>query len=260
MSILGLSSMNAGLSFIKTAALAAQKQAAAAAPRASSDNPLIDALSKSDPAKAQAWRDEQAQTSQLLKQLASSKTQASAERKEAARQKIQQLKAQIQALRMMAQGDPKTVARQAARLARELASAVREYSGGGSGSDMSAAAATGAATGAATNVAPVDNAAADADTAEDTAPESVTGAVSTGGGARLSFNQDDAAFAGEARGLMGNLKNILKQARDKMARQNEGTHTRDTQEAESALQEAQRGLNAIMAGALSIAVGVDTKA
>ncbi len=256
MSILGLSSTNAGLSFIKTAAQAAQKQAAAAAPKVSSSNPLIDVLSKSDPAKAQAWRDEQAQTSQLLKQLAASKTTASAERKEAARQKIQQLKAQIQALRMMAQGDPKTVARQAAQLSRELASAVREYAGSGGGSDMNVSATTGAAT----NVAPAGDVPMEEGVAEDTAPESIADITSMPGDARLSFNQDDAAFAGEARGLMSNLKAILKQARDKMTRQDDGYHTRDTQEAENALQETQRGLNTIMAGALSISVGVDTKA
>ncbi len=255
LSILGLSSTHAGLSFIKTAAQAAQKQATAAAPKVSSGNSLIDVLGASDPAKAQAWRDEQAQNSQLLKQLAASKTTASAERKEAARQKIQQLKAQIQALRMMAQGDPKTVARQAARLARELASAVREYAGSGDGSDMSAPATTGATT----NVAPTDDADVKEAVAEDAAPESLMNLAGTGE-ARLSFNQDDGAFAGEARGLMNNLKNILKQARDKMARQDGGYHTRDTQEAESALQETQRGLNMIMAGALSISVWVDTKA
>ena len=254
MSILGLSSTNAGLSFIKTAALAAQKRAAAAAPKASSDNPLINVLSKSDTAKAQSWRDEQAQTSQLLKQLAASKTTASAERKEAARQKIQQLKAQIQALRMMAQGDPKTVARQAAQLARELASAVREYAGDGGARDISATATA--------NVTPVDDVTLpENEVLDEGASESAALVAGVApGGAHLSFNQDDAGFAGEARGLMNNLKTILKQARDKLTKPNEGYHTRDTQEAENALRETQRGLNMIMAGALSISVGVDTKA
>lgn len=259
MSILGLSSSNAALSFIKTAAQAAQKQAAAL--KSTSDNPLIDVLSKSDPAKAQVWRDEQAQTSQLLKQLAGSKTEASAERKEAARQKIQQLKAQIQALRMMAQGDPKTVARQAARLARELASAVREYAGSGGGNDMSTSAVTGAVSGAGSDDSvSAEDMPAPENATTDIPAEGISPGVGTGGGASLSFNQDDAAFAGETRGLMNNLKNILKQARDKMMRQDEGYHTRDTQEAENALQEVQRGLNTIMAGALSISVAVDVKA
>ncbi len=124
---------------------------------------------------------------------------------------------------------------------------------------MSASATNVAATGAATNVAPTDDADVKEAVAEDAAPESLMNVAGTGE-ARLSFNQDDGAFAGEARGLMNNLKNILKQARDKMARQDGGYHTRDTQEAERALQETQRGLNMIMAGALSISVGVDTKA
>lgn len=244
MSVLGLSTSHAALSFIKTAALAAQKQAAARATQKSPDDPLIAVLAKSDPAKAQAWRDEQAQTKQLLNQLAASKTEASAQRKEAARQKIQQLKAQMQALRMMANGDPKTVARQAARLARELASASREYANSGGTGDAGAASSVTASTSA-----PVET----AEGAEAETPTPVVGApVMT-----ASFNQDDAAFAGEARGLMNNLKNILKHARHKMAREDGDYHTRDTQEAEIALRDTEKSLNGIMAGALNVSVSVN---
>lgn len=89
----------------------------------------------------------------ILDKLKSASNEESAERKEAARQKIERIKAQIAALRMMAAGDPKAAARQAARLARELATAGREYANAGGGADAAAASAGAAASGAAAGAA-----------------------------------------------------------------------------------------------------------
>lgn len=71
------------------------------------------------------------------------RSKASDERKAIARQKVEQLKARLQALRAMASVDPKGTARLAAQLARELGAAVKAY-----------AAAGGATTGMETGAAP----------------------------------------------------------------------------------------------------------
>lgn len=65
-------------------------------------------------------------------------SEASEERKAAARQKIEQLKARLQMLRSMAGIDPKGTARLAAQIARELGAAVKAYAAaGGSPSGVS---------------------------------------------------------------------------------------------------------------------------
>ena len=66
-----------------------------------------------------------------MEALQQRRTQASDERKAAAKQKIEQLKARLQMLQSMAAADPKGAARLAAQLARELKAAVKEYSAGG---------------------------------------------------------------------------------------------------------------------------------
>lgn len=68
-----------------------------------------------------------------MEALQQRRTKASDERKAAAKQKIEQLKARLQMLQSMAAADPKGTARLAAQLARELKAAVKEYSGGGAG-------------------------------------------------------------------------------------------------------------------------------
>lgn len=66
-----------------------------------------------------------------MEALQQRRIQASDERKAAAKQKIEQLKARLQMLQSMAAADPKGAARLAAQLARELKAAVKEYSAGG---------------------------------------------------------------------------------------------------------------------------------
>lgn len=93
--------------------------------------------------------DEQAETVRRSKQALDNMTQANKARKDqrkaAARDKIERLKKQLQALRMMAvAGDPKSIARQAKRIAAELAAAAKEYAaaGGGGGGVSAGATAT----------------------------------------------------------------------------------------------------------------------
>lgn len=66
-----------------------------------------------------------------LEALSQRRSQASEERKAAARKKIEQLKARLEMLQSMAAVDPKGTARLAAQLARELGAAVKEYAAAG---------------------------------------------------------------------------------------------------------------------------------
>lgn len=83
-------------------------------------------------------REKAQQAADTLKQAV---TNGSRERKAAAQQKIDRLKQELLNLKMMG-GDPKAIARQAARIAQELGAAAKEYSaaggGGGGGADAAA--------------------------------------------------------------------------------------------------------------------------
>lgn len=69
-----------------------------------------------------------------LRQLKQANAQRSGERKAAAKQKVERLKKEMEMLRMFGSaGDPKGLAKQAARIARELKQAVGEYMGTGGG-------------------------------------------------------------------------------------------------------------------------------
>jgi len=141
---------NTALSLLQSAGPSSvQPPKTAAQKKISQEDTILASLDKTDPDKAKAFRAEQEQLRQTIEQLQASKSKASSDRKEAARQKIQQIKAQIQALRLMAATDPKAAARQAAHLARELASAAKEYANAGGGSDAAASTSTASATSAA---------------------------------------------------------------------------------------------------------------
>ncbi|HEY1096030.1 MAG TPA: hypothetical protein VGF14_02195 [Alphaproteobacteria bacterium] len=92
-------------------------------------------MAERDPEKAQMFEDTQNQLRQTLSSLNSSKTDFAEQRKASAREKIRRLKEQIKTLRMMAGADPKMIAQQAARLSKELAAAAKEYASAG-GTDM----------------------------------------------------------------------------------------------------------------------------
>ena len=222
------SSQNAALSFLKTAISNVQRQPV----QTQSPSTVM------DPDAAQKFRDEQARLKQTIQQLQAAKTESNAEKKEAARQKIERLKAQIQALRMMTGGDPKAVAKQAARLSRELASAAREYASASSGGAVSIPTAT----------APV--------TAENVSPEnakSVTPVptIQAGTESTLSPNEEDANFAREARRLLNELKKMVQDAKEKMKAENN-----DTRAADQNLSDAAGSINAISMGSIAMPAGV----
>jgi len=81
-----------------------------------------------------------------LESLKKSRTSVIEERKAAARQKIEQIKARIRMMRMSMPADPKAAAKMVAQLARELGAAVKAYaSAGGAMSDIGGGASQGAA-------------------------------------------------------------------------------------------------------------------
>ncbi|SDD71420.1 hypothetical protein [Rhodospira trueperi] len=111
----------------------------------SGTNPLVAVVKASDPAQADTLEDDLALSKEAVARLETAEKEMREARKNAAREKVARLKAQLQALRMLAVSDPEAAAREAARLARELAAAVRAYvSAGGDASE--AANATGATT------------------------------------------------------------------------------------------------------------------
>ena len=95
--------------------------------------PFLNLLEKSDPDKAAALRKEQALVKQILQQIESSRTDVDRQRKAAARERVERLKAEIAFLRLLVNINPAAAARQAARLARELSSAAGEYANAASG-------------------------------------------------------------------------------------------------------------------------------
>jgi hypothetical protein len=87
--------------------------------------------------------DQQATASAAMGKLKSTKTDSSANRKEAARKEIDRIKKILDALRRVG-GDPKSVARQAAQLARELKAAVKDFTEASDGAASDAAGASAA--------------------------------------------------------------------------------------------------------------------
>jgi hypothetical protein len=214
-------------------------------------NPILDAIAKTDPDKASALREERASADALLQQLQSSRADNSEQRKQKAREKIDRLKAQIQALRFMAAGDPKTVARQAARLARELAQAAREYSGAGGGSDVfSAPPPTAEGLQVATQT-ETQTATQEQTRAETTATENIPQAGTLSG--QTATAQADAEFVKEASKLLNDLKKIVEDAKRKIQQQDGNRAANDVLQAENSLASAEQSLNGIFSGALATA-------
>jgi hypothetical protein len=114
-----------------------------------SDSPLALKKSRPDPAAqlldqlaangmsgsdTQKIKEEQAKLKDTLDSLHAARKTLKQQLKEAAEQRIAFIKAEIDALKQMgAMGDPKTAAREAAQLAKQLASAVRDYAAGAEG-------------------------------------------------------------------------------------------------------------------------------
>lgn len=136
---------------------------------------LADLLKMVAPDEAESWQQQIDDSRRVLSQLQSSRTDINEQRKAAAQQKLDQLKARIQMLRMMAAINPEAAAKMAKQLARELASVAKEY----------AAASGGASAGAGlggVSVPSIPSVPAGDATAAATTTKAVAGAGPTGGG------------------------------------------------------------------------------
>lgn len=101
---------------------------------------LLGALKKAGATNTEALEKKLAEDKETKAGLDALRRQAdpSEARKARARQKIEEIKKQLEALRVLAAVNPEAAARQAARLSRELATAVKEYaSAGGDTSSLS---------------------------------------------------------------------------------------------------------------------------
>lgn len=158
--------------------------------------PLLEAMEKLDPERAGALKKQQGEAQNLIKQLGSSQSDASEQRKAAAAEKVQRIKEKLKALRLLATVNPKAAARQAAQLSRELAQATKEYanaSGGGAAVlDAGGAVATvpAAAAGA-------ENVRADAEKAADGENTDIAAAASTPAQGEEGAQPESAAEADE---------------------------------------------------------------
>ncbi|WP_422005925.1 hypothetical protein [Pyruvatibacter mobilis] len=106
---------------------------AASAGRQDPADALLGALKKAGATNTEALEKKLAEDKEAKAGLDALRKQAdpSEARKARARQKIEEIKKQLEALRVLAAVNPEAAARQAARLSRELATAVKEYASAG---------------------------------------------------------------------------------------------------------------------------------
>lgn len=225
---------------------------------------ILDNLAKSDPEKAKQAEERMNALQDTLRQMQQMRQDQDAARKEAARQKLARIKAQIQALKLSASGDPKANARQLARLARELQQAARDYSGAGgmdAGGGLGAAVPSGNDTAKASSAeaAPAADAAPDTARAAAAVEETETSAQENQGDGAVAAREEDSegtdssprgtseedrAFAEEARRLQRQIKQMLQEQKNRLAEEGKGGMA-DVQAAEAALREAGRQIQGI---------------
>ncbi|HBC07328.1 MAG TPA: hypothetical protein DC046_07060 [Rhodospirillaceae bacterium] len=170
-------------------------------------DPLLAALEKADPEKARALRKQLDESKSILERIKSAKVDVNEQRKAAAQEKIQRIKEELKALRMLASVNPEAAARRAAQLSRQLSAAVKEYasaSGGagavgigagvsaelaGGANSMNPAGISGAATGTGGAAAPD----AAAGTAVPAVPETTNTAASDPSGATAALQGQEEA-------------------------------------------------------------------
>lgn len=240
-----------------------------AAPQKSAQRMLMDRLAAADPEKAEKAQARIDVMEDAIRKMQQMRRDEAAQRKEAARQKIARIKAQIQAMKM-AGGDPKAQARQLARLARELASAVREFRSGGA-TDVSAAVGTASAPATGAVAAQGDDRMAGAGGVQvAAAPEVESGQDGTfapgphtgdtagkkeAADGKNGAQDEDREFAEEARRLQRQIKSMLEEARRRLAKEGRG-ETVGTQAVDAALREAERQTQALETPVLPVDIRV----
>lgn len=235
---------------------AASSQGNRASPQGQKDasRQIIDQIAASDPAKAQKLEEKLSSLQQTIAQMQKSRQDLNAARKEAAKQKLARIKAEMQALKMMMGGNPEANARKLARLAREMASAARDYKSAG-----------GADGGGGISVNPVsgidaaEKAAAGADeTTQETAQAAAQPALDKDQppNAAVSRSSEDEDFVKELRKLRRELKDMVEKEKIRMAQEKGKSASADTRAADNALQDVARHAAAIETPMMSIDIKI----
>lgn len=270
MEINGFSSQSSVVNLLKTAASGGQNQNLL---NGSSDrkNALIDLIATGNPEKASAIRKEQDQVSSIIQRLEASKVDLQDRLKQAASDKLEYIKAQIEALKLTAGGDPRTTAKQAARLARELASAVSDYANASSSSGpVSAAAIEGLAAGqdvtvTTTEVTEVTVSTLTIDLPAGSSAEQTAGLRDLAEkqiaelDKKLSDGKADEEFLRKARKLLDELERIVGAAKRELETQEGGvTNNSDIKNAEGSLRDVGQSLNQLSISIVSVSVSTTT--
>lgn len=215
-----------------------------------------------------------------LQSLQTRTASAQEEKKAAARQKVEQLKARIQSLRMTMVGDPKSLAKMAAQLARELSAAVKAYAAaGGSTAGMSAPSAPATAAPTA-EAAPADAGppmrdpgGAAPDTGDGTGETEASGdtnaktdpyrevlerqqAEAAEPSRKNADREADGKFAADVKALVNDLKAILRRADEEARRRGDQTESPDQKAATEALNDIQDALSEMAPPMTGVAVSV----
>ncbi|MBW7910339.1 MAG: hypothetical protein H3C49_03550 [Alphaproteobacteria bacterium] len=228
---------------------------------------ILDNIAKTDPDKAQKTEERLGALQDTMRQMQQMRQDQSALRKEAARQKIARIKAQIQALKLSMGGDAKANARQLARLARELQQAARAYKAAGGmetsgGTSVNARAVItdeGADTAIEATVAGMSPfsaegiAAGGADEGENA--EDGDAPAQDSQKARSGNAEEDRAFAEEARRLQRQIKQMLESQKRRLVTDGTGG-SGDISRAERALRDVERQLSGLETAAISVDIKV----
>ena len=97
---------------------------------------LLRMIAEKDPDKADAFKQKLEEWNRTADMLKTAKKDFSEQRKAAAREKIEQIKKELQMLQMLAVTNPKAAARRLAQLSRELSAAVKSYAAASAGSGV----------------------------------------------------------------------------------------------------------------------------
>jgi len=208
---------------------------------------VLDSIAVRDPERAQLLKDVQGQLKQTLSSMRSSKTNINEQAKAVARDKIARLKEQIKTLRMMAGSDPKMIAQQVARLAKELAAAVKDYTSAG-GTDM--AIPTNNTMTSSTQTTPdTDNpeqsVLEDVPEIKESEPEPVND-VEVKNQNISTTKQADIEFATSVKKLVDELKIIIKQQVAKLRHNDHSDTKKNLHEGEDVLQDIEKSLQSMM--------------
>lgn len=196
---------------------------------------ILNQIAASDPHKAQQLEEKLSSLQQTIQQMQKMRQDMNAARKDAARQKLARIKAEMQALKFMG-GDAKANARKLARLARELAAAARDYKSAG-GSDMASMASAGVSAPAAAEKTEEATAAMDGlETAQATDEETDDAPTDA---AKIAASEDE-DFAHELRKLRRQIQMMVEKEKMRMALEKGKAGNVDIRAADATLRDVER--------------------